>query len=61
MPSPFPGMNPYVEHEDVWHNFHESFMPLAVELLNAQVGPHYIVKMDEHIYVHEGQTRKVHL
>ena len=27
MPSPFPGMNPYLEQEDAWHDFHESFMP----------------------------------
>jgi hypothetical protein len=53
MPSPFPGMNPYLEQEDAWHDFHERFMPLAAELLNAQVGPDYIVKIDEHLFIHE--------
>jgi hypothetical protein len=23
MPSPFPGMNPYLETDDAWHDFHE--------------------------------------
>ncbi len=53
MSSPFPGMNPYLEQETVWHDFHESFMPVARELLTAEVRPHYIVKIDEHVYIHE--------
>ena len=53
MPSPFPGMNPYLEQEDVWHDFHERFMPAAAEMLLPQVRPNYIVKLDEHAYIHE--------
>lgn len=53
MPSPFPGMNPYLEQEEVWHDFHERFCPTVAELLTLQVRPHYIVKIDEHIYIHE--------
>ena len=53
MPSPFPGMNPYLEQEDVWHDFHESFMPRVRDLISAQVDPRYIVKIDEHIFIHE--------
>jgi hypothetical protein len=53
MPSPFPGMNPYLEQEDAWHDFHERFMPVAAEVLNAQVGPEYIVQIDEHLFIHE--------
>jgi hypothetical protein len=46
-------MNPYLEQEAVWHDFHESFLPVARELLSAEVRPHYIVKIDEHVYIHE--------
>jgi hypothetical protein len=53
MPSPFPGMNPYLEQEDVWHDFHERLVTIAAEMLETQVGPDYIVKIDAHIYVHE--------
>ena len=53
MPSPFPGMNPYLEQEDAWHDFHESFMPRVRDVISAQVDPHYIVKIDEHIFIHE--------
>lgn len=56
MPSPFPGMDPYLEQEDTWHDFHERFIPLAATLLGGQLRPRYIVKIDEHVYVHELST-----
>jgi hypothetical protein len=53
MPSPFPGMNPFLEQEDVWHSFHEHFIPACMEVLTPQVRPRYIVKVDEHLFIHE--------
>ena len=53
MPSPFPGMNPYLEQADVWHDFHERFMPMVAERVADQVDPRYIVKIDEHVFIHE--------
>ena len=53
MPSPFPGMNPYLEQEAVWHDFHERFCPAAAELLTAQIRPHFIARIDERVYIHE--------
>ena len=53
MPSPFPGMNPYLEQEDAWHDFHEKLIPAISERLVPQVRPKYIVKVDENVYVHE--------
>jgi hypothetical protein len=53
MPSPFPGMNPFLEHEDAWHNFHEQFPDRVVEVLEPQAGPNYFLKVDEHVYIHE--------
>jgi hypothetical protein len=46
-------MNPYLEQDDAWHDFHDRFLPLVADLLVAQVRPNYIVKIDEHVYVHE--------
>jgi hypothetical protein len=53
MPSPFPGMNPYIEQDALWQDFHLAFLPEIRERLVAQVRPNYIVMIDEHIYVHE--------
>jgi hypothetical protein len=46
-------MNPYLEQDDAWHDFDEKFLPAVAERLVPQVRPNYIVKLDEHVYVHE--------
>jgi hypothetical protein len=46
-------MNPYLEQEEVWHDFHQRFCPYVAEVLGVQVRPHYVVKIDLHIYIHE--------
>jgi len=46
-------MNPYLEQEAVWHDFHERFCPAAAESLTVQIRPHFIAKIDEHVYIHE--------
>jgi hypothetical protein len=53
MPSPFPGMNPYIEQPAAWQDFHARFMPLAAEVIGAQVAPRYFVKIEEHVFIHE--------
>ena len=53
MPSPFPGMNPFLEQEDAWNDFHERFIPAAAEEIGKQVEPAYIVKIEQNVYVHE--------
>jgi Protein of unknown function (DUF4058) len=52
MPSPFPGMNPFIEQAAVWNDFHHSFI---VELRKALVPlvPGYFMRIEEQLYVHE--------
>lgn len=53
MPSPFPGMNPYIGCPDVWNDFHDTFIPLVREVLAPQVRPRYYIRIEEHLYIHE--------
>lgn len=53
MPSPFPGMNPYLEQTDVWQDFHGSIIPAIRDSLTPMVRPNYIVKVEEHLFIHE--------
>jgi hypothetical protein len=46
-------MNPYLEQEDVWQDFHQSFLPLLRAVLAEQVRPAYVVKVEEHLFIHE--------
>src|SRR5688572_28892769 len=53
MPSPFPGMNPYLEQEDAWHSFHERFCTRLADELVSHTSPRYYVKLDENVFLHE--------
>jgi hypothetical protein len=53
MASPFPGMNPYLEQNDSWEDFHHNFISRAQEMLERQVGEHYFVKVEVRLYLHE--------
>jgi Protein of unknown function (DUF4058) len=37
MPSPFPGMDPYLESPRYWQDFHGSFITYAREALQSQL------------------------
>jgi hypothetical protein len=45
MPSPFPGMNPFLEQDDAGHYFHKRIVPAITERLVAQVRPDFVVRI----------------
>src|SRR2546423_9156503 len=49
MPSPFPGMDPYVESNPLYHEFHVQFLAEAQRLLQPQVRPKYLAKLERHL------------
>ena len=53
MAYPFPGMNPYLEHKDVWHDFHNGLIERIRDCIVPQVRPNYITKVDDNVYIHE--------
>jgi len=53
MPSPFPGMNPYLEQDSAWQDFHQRFVFSVAEAVGAQVRPDYMVKLEESLFIHE--------
>ena len=53
MPSPFPGMDPYLESDDAWHDFHVRFVPAVAAVLMADLPEPYIVKADQDVFIRE--------
>ena len=53
MPSPFPGMNPYLEQPGVWHDFHQAFVIAIRAAITPQIRPAYLATVDDHIYIRE--------
>lgn len=50
MPSPFPGMDPFIESQ-AWVDFHGALIAAMRGLLVSQVRPNYIVRSEERVYV----------
>jgi len=51
MPSPFPGMDPYLENPAHWADVHHSLISASRELLNSQLKPAYYVLIEERVYI----------
>jgi hypothetical protein len=49
-------MNPYLEQPDAWSDFHERLLTTAANVLDAQVGEEYFVKVDQNVYAREAAT-----
>ena len=50
MPSPFPGMDPYLEAQ-AWDDFHTTFITVMREQLMPQVRPKYIVEVEQYVFL----------
>jgi hypothetical protein len=49
MPSPFPGMDPYLEAAGGWEDFHDSFLTYVRDVLLDALPAHYVVKIQERV------------
>lgn len=50
MPSPFPGMDPFIEAQ-VWEDFHLGLIAGIKEALVPQVRPRYVVRVERRVYL----------
>lgn len=55
MPSPFPGMNPYLEASGVWQEVHKRLIVAIADMLNPVLHPHYRVAIEERVYQTTGE------
>lgn len=51
MPSPFPGMDPFLEHPGLWPDAHHRIISVAGEMLGGQLRPKYYVRIEERVYI----------
>lgn len=51
MPSPFPGVDPYLEAGSLWAGVHASLIGILREMLVPQVRPRYFVDIEHRVYV----------
>lgn len=53
MPSPFPGMDPYLENPVWWPDFHHRFITYAAEVMYPDLRPRYRARIGERVYLVE--------
>lgn len=51
MPTPFPGMDPYLEHPALWEDVHTRLIVAIADALGPQVRPHYRVAVERRTYL----------
>lgn len=50
MPSPFPGMNPYLENPELWPEVHSWLIVAIADVLGSEVRPKYRVAIGKRVY-----------
>lgn len=51
MPSPFPGMDPYLEQPALWPGVHQGLITYMQAVLNTILPPYYVADIGERLYV----------
>ncbi len=51
MPSPFPGIDPYLESQDYWQDFHARFIPYCCDFLADRMPEHYVAQIDARVHL----------
>ena len=51
MRSPFPGMDPYLEHPSLWPDVHNRLIPAIADALSPKVAPNYYVRLERRTYL----------
>jgi len=59
MPSPFPGMDPYLESAAFWSSFHTRFMVAIADAISPQLGTQYYVEVESRTYQTDDQDDEI--
>lgn len=54
MPSPFPGMDPYLESPTLWPDVHHGLISESQAALNPNLRPRYVARVELRVYVSDG-------
>ena len=53
MPSPFPGMDPYLENTSMWSDLHHRLITVIADEISAQLSRNYYVAIERRVYLSE--------
>src|SRR5258708_1359288 len=53
MPSPFPGMDPYLEDPELWGDVHHGLIGQTQAALNRRIRPKYVARVELRVYLED--------
>ena len=59
MPSPFPGMDPYIEDPFYWSDFHATTMVAMREAVNGILPKNYVAAVERHVWIEEHEPGEI--
>jgi hypothetical protein len=57
MPSPFPGMDPFLESQ-IWDDFHQEFIGGIRQFLLPMIEPQYYARIEQRVYIDRGLSEE---
>ena len=54
--NPFPGMNPYLEQPELWHQVHNRLIVEIADIITPNIAPKYRVSIEERVYMSVDDT-----
>src|SRR5947208_2109020 len=58
MNTPFPGMDPYLEHPVLWEGLHARLIVALANQLQPRLDPRYVTSIEERVFI-EGPQRRI--
>lgn len=55
MPSPFPGMDPFLERPEIWPDFHDRLITYISEALQPLLRPRYVALTQDRLFIVESE------
>ena len=59
MKTPFPGMDPYLEHPALWPSVHTRLMVALANQLGPKVMPRYVASVEDRVFIEGPEERRI--
>lgn len=59
METPFPGMDPYLEHPALWHGFHTRLIVALANRLKPHIRPRYVASVEDRVFIESADQDRI--
>src|SRR5262245_13800985 len=59
METPFPGMDPYLEHPALWPSVHARLIVALADQLGPKIRPRYVASVEDRVFIESADQERV--